>query len=787
MPDNSQKLRTEPPEAGRLPGEEADDLPLYMRPADVKIVSANELLMRCRLYLSEPDCQSILKAYRYADEHHLGQFRKSGEPYITHPLAVASILADWHMDCVTIQAGLMHDVLEDTGVSKIEMAERFGIEVANVVDGVSKLDKLKFKNVQSAAAESFRKLLLAMAKDVRVILVKLADRIHNMRTLGIMRYEKRCRISRETLDIYVPIAHRLGLNHVFRELQELAFLNMHPIRYRVLHDEVVKTREKRKDILARILRETRRILPKFGIKARVIGRDKTMYGIYNTMRDKHVGFREALDIYGFRVIVKTREECYLTLGALHSLYTPVPRRFKDFIAVPKTNGYQSLHTTVIGPNGTPIEYQIRTEEMHRIAEYGILSHWVFNDDGIGVSEIQARTAAWLQSLLEIQKQSSDSSEFIENIKIDLFPDRIYVFTPKSKLVSLPKRSTAVDFAYQIHTDVGNHAVSCRVNGEPYPLTGELNNGDMVEIQTSPDAAPDPEWVRHVGSGKARAEIRQFLRTMKFDDSVKLGEKLLGKALETNSVRLADVPDAVWNLLLEEQAEKDRSSFLADLGLGKYVAGAVANRLAALVSASQGAAPDAEKTVMSVVKVSGNEGVAVTLAPCCSPIPGDPIWSFMRPGKGLSIHRTSCEHTQRGRTSDPGRWMAAEWLPQSPSAMFPVPLEITAVEEHAAVAACVTAVAQEQSSLVGLSVDEGTGGTVHMHLKVQVQNRAHLARVLKRLAQIENIREVWRRGDERPSAAEAPAKPAAQPAAPVRKAGVEQFNSEDLYAESSGRN
>ena len=316
----------------------SDDLPLYMQPADVKIVSANELLTRCRLYLSESDCQTILKAYRYADEHHLGQFRKSGEPYITHPLAVASILASWHMDCVTIQAGLMHDVLEDTGVSKIEMAERFGIEVANVVDGVSKLDKLKFKSTQVAAAESFRKLLLAMAKDVRVILVKLADRVHNMRTLGIMRYEKRCRISRETLDIYVPIAHRLGMNHVFRELQELAFLNMHPIRYRVLHDAVVRTREKRKDILERILHETRRMLPKAGIKARVIGRDKTMYGIYNTMRDKHIRFREALDVYGFRVIVRTPEECYLTLGALHAMYKPVPKRFKDFIAVPKTNG-----------------------------------------------------------------------------------------------------------------------------------------------------------------------------------------------------------------------------------------------------------------------------------------------------------------------------------------------------------------------------------------------------------------------------------------------------------------
>lgn len=762
------------PEKGGSPlvqGYEQDELPLYMRPAEVKIVSANDLLNRCRLYLSEADCQTILRAYRYADEHHLGQFRKSGEPYITHPLAVASILASWHMDCVTIQAGLMHDVLEDTGVSKIEMAEQFGIEVANVVDGVSKLDKLKFKSIQDAAAESFRKLLLSMAKDVRVILVKLADRVHNMRTLGIMRYEKRCRISRETLDIYVPIAHRLGVNHVFRELQELAFLNMHPVRYRVLHDAVIKTRENRKTILERILQETRKALPKAGIKARVLGRDKTLYGIYNTMRDKHIGFREALDIYGFRVIVKTREECYLTLGVLHALYKPVPGRFKDFIAIPKANGYQGIHTTVVGPNGTPIEYQIRTEEMHRIAEYGILTHWLFNDDGASANEIQSRTTAWLQSLLEIQRQSTDSQEFFENIKVDIFPDRIYVFTPKSRIVSLPKRSTPIDFAYQIHTDVGNHACACRVNGEPAELTHELHNGDMVEIRTSPDALPRPEWVQAVGSGKARAEIRQFLRTMKFDDSVKLGHELLEKAASDISIDLKSIGEPVWNAIIREMGAANRKEFLADVGLGKYVAAAVANRFAALTQPA-GTLEEGQSLVQNTVEVSGNEGMAVTLATCCHPIPGDEIWGFMRPGKGLSIHRTECEHTQRGKSSDPGRWMSAKWATLAPSARFRVPLELTAVNERATVAACVTTVAQENSTIVGLSVDQGKGQTCYLHLMVQVHDKTHLAHVMRRLSQIKDVKQVTRRTTEH----------FRLPDASAKGADGRSLNSEDLYAE-----
>lgn len=489
------------------------DLPLFTPQGPKVLTTADQLIDRCRLFLSTADVEKIREAYRYADNAHLGQFRKSGEPYITHPIAVASILASWKMDAETIEAGLMHDVLEDTPIGKREMVEKFGVAVAELVDGVSKLDKLRFSSNEVAQAESFRKMLLAMSKDVRVILVKLADRLHNLRTLGVMRPEKRARIARETLDIYVPIAHRLGMNNVFRELQELSFANRYPLRYKVLYENVLRRRQERRQILEQILNATREHLSRDGIRCRILGRDKTIYGIYNKMREKHQSLTEALDIYGFRVVVHSLEDCYLTLGALHRLYKPVHARFKDFIAIPKTNGYQSLHTTVIGPDGTPVEYQIRTETMHRIDEDGILVHWLYNTDE-GTDDLQSKTTAWLQNLLEIQRNSTDSQEFLENIKVDLFPNRVYVFTPAGKIISLPKGSSAIDFAYEIHTEVGNTARAAKINGETRPLSSELRNGDLVQIIRADHPTPTPEWLEHVHSGKARAEIRQYLRNSK---------------------------------------------------------------------------------------------------------------------------------------------------------------------------------------------------------------------------------------------------------------------------------
>ena len=710
------------------------DLPLYTPVGKATAIATSaQLLARCRQYLSESDVSRIQAAFRYADDAHLGQFRKSGEPYITHPLAVATILAEWHLDAATICAGLMHDVLEDTGVAKIEMAEQFGIEVTEIVDGVSKLDKLRFSSNEIAQAESFRKMLLAMSRDVRVILVKLADRLHNLRTLGVMRPEKRRRIATETLEIYVPIAHRLGLNTVFRELQELSFFNQHPLRYEVLRKNLIASRGKRRAVLERILRETREVLPKHHIVAQVQGRDKTIYGIYNRMRDTHASFSDVLDIYGFRVIVRTREECYLALCALHELYKPVHRRFKDFIAIPKANGYQSLHTTVIGPSGTPIEYQIRTEQMHRIDEMGILSHWLYND-GLDTSELQKMVAAWLQSLLEIQRTSADSSEFIENIKIDLFPDRVYVFTPKSKIISLPRGSCPVDFAYQIHTDIGNKTSGCRINGEEKPLTTELKNGDMVEILTADKAQPDPNWLNYVRSGRARAEIRQYLRTRDFKDSVALGETFLRKAAAEAGINFEMIPEEAWKTVVTENETKNRTALFANVGQGKLFAAAVVTRLVNFMRAR-------EKTAQSTAAVSirGTEGMAVQLATCCHPIPGDTIWGFMRKGHGLSVHRADCEHTVRGRNVDSERWMAADWKEDIASdARFPVPVELEVTDERAALAGVAAELAKAGSAIVGVNMNDNGKTDNKLRLMIQVKDRVHLLHVLRMVRQLPTV-------------------------------------------------
>ena len=710
------------------------DLPLYTPVGKATAIATSaQLLARCRQYLSESDVSRIQAAFRYADDAHLGQFRKSGEPYITHPLAVATILAEWHLDAATICAGLMHDVLEDTGVAKIEMAEQFGIEVTEIVDGVSKLDKLRFSSNEIAQAESFRKMLLAMSRDVRVILVKLADRLHNLRTLGVMRPEKRRRIATETLEIYVPIAHRLGLNTVFRELQELSFFNQHPLRYEVLRKNLIASRGKRRAVLERILRETREVLPKHHIVAQVQGRDKTIYGIYNRMRDTHASFSDVLDIYGFRVIVRTREECYLALCALHELYKPVHRRFKDFIAIPKANGYQSLHTTVIGPSGTPIEYQIRTEQMHRIDEMGILSHWLYND-GLVTSELQKMVAAWLQSLLEIQRTSADSSEFIENIKIDLFPDRVYVFTPKSKIISLPRGSCPVDFAYQIHTDIGNKTNGCRINGEEKPLTTELKNGDMVEILTADKAQPDPNWLNYVRSGRARAEIRQYLRTRDFKDSVALGETFLRKAAAEAGINFEMIPEEAWKTVVTENETKNRTALFANVGQGKLFAAAVVTRLVNFMRAR-------EKTAQSTAAVSirGTEGMAVQLATCCHPIPGDTIWGFMRKGHGLSVHRADCEHTVRGRKVDSERWMAADWKEDIASdARFPVPVELEVTDERAALAGVAAELAKAGSAIVGVNMNDNGKTDNKLRLMIQVKDRVHLLHVLRMVRQLPTV-------------------------------------------------
>ena len=510
-------------------------------------------------YLRPADVTRVEEAYQFSDAAHQGQFRKSGEPYISHPLAVAAILADWQLDAQAVGAALLHDVMEDTDVTKDEISRRFGRPVADLVDGVSKLDRIEFQSQQDAQAENFRKMLLAMARDVRVMLIKLADRLHNMRTLDAVGPEQRRRVARETLEIYAPIANRLGLDSLYREMQELAFKHLYGLRYRVLAKAVRSARGNRRQSMERILDAIRARLAQAHVEASAIGREKHIYSIYTKMIEKHLSFSQVLDIYGVRVTVNDPPACYLALGALHGLYKPVPGKFKDYIAIPKMNGYQSLHTTLFGPFGTPIEIQIRTHEMHKIAEAGVASHWLYKSGHDSINDLHKKTHQWLQELLESLSQSSDSSEFLEHLKVDLFPDEVYVFTPKGKILSLPRGATAVDFAYSVHTDIGNRCIAVKVNHELVPLRTELRNGDRVEVITASNAKPNPAWLSYVTTSKARSNIRHFLKTMQSGESAKLGERLLNQALNALGRKPPDMDEADWNRLLKGTGVNTRHS------------------------------------------------------------------------------------------------------------------------------------------------------------------------------------------------------------------------------------
>src|SRR6187549_3626062 len=528
-------------------------------------------------YLKPADVAHIEEAYEVARAAHSGQYRQSGEPYITHPLAVAKILAEWHLDSQAMMAALLHDVVEDTPTTKSEIARRFGKPVADLVDGVSKIDRIEFATLQHAQAENFRKMLLAMARDVRVILIKLADRLHNMRTLEAVPSEKQERIARETLDIYAPIANRLGLNALYYELEDLGFHYLHPHRFRVLEKALRRARGNRRDAVGKIQEAIQRRLKEFKVDAQVSGREKHISSIYKKMQEKNISFSEVFDIYGFRIIVPDVSQAYLALGALHTMYKPIPGKFKDYVAIPKANGYQSLHTTLFGPFGMPLEIQIRTADMHKVAEAGVASHWLYKADETDAKGVQLKSQ-WLQSLLEIQSESGDALEFLEHIKVDLFPDEVYVFSPKGKIFSLPKGATTIDFAYAVHTDVGNHCVSARINGEAVPLGTVLRNGDRIEIVTDPQARPNPVWLSYVATGKARSHIRHYLKTMQLAESAEVGELLLVQALRSLKANPDEIGDPHWTRFFKGDSAKTREEVLADIGLGKRLAVVVAKKL-----------------------------------------------------------------------------------------------------------------------------------------------------------------------------------------------------------------
>jgi len=695
-------------------------------------------------YLKPEDITRIEAAYRFGAEAHAGQFRKSGEPYITHPVAVAEILSSWHLDPQALIAALLHDVMEDTAITKLEIIDRFGKSAADLVDGVSKLDRIEFRSHQEAQAENFRKMLLAMARDVRVILIKLADRLHNMRTLDSMRPDKRRRIATETLEIYAPIANRLGLNNVYRELQELAFKHTHPMRHRVLSKAVKAARGNRRDVVEKILNAIRDRLPACQIEAEVQGREKSLYSIYHKMVEKRLSFTQVLDIYGFRIVVKDTPTCYLALGALHGLYKPVPGKFKDYIAIPKANGYQSLHTTLIGPYGTPVEVQIRTADMHRVGESGVASHWLYKDDE-ALNELQRKTHLWLQSLIELQKTSGDSSEFLEHVKIDLFPDEVYVFTPQGKILPMPRGATAVDFAYAVHTDIGNRCVACRINQELMPLRSELRNGDQIEIITAAHAHPNPAWLSYVQTGKARAQIRHFLKTQQTEESTALGQRLLNQALRLQGADPATIKEPAWDRFLRSSGVKSREDVLTDIGLGKRLAAIVARRLneGTPVASTPGEAP---RPKSAPIMIRSSDGMAVQIARCCRPIPGDPIIGLIRKGQGLEIHTHDCPAAAKTR-NERDRWVDVEWELAN-GKLFEVPIRVVIEDRRGVLGKVTTEIANAESNILNVSMDQDRNAHTLLHFTVQVTSRQHLARVMRNLRRIPEVVRITRlRGDQ----------------------------------------
>jgi GTP diphosphokinase / guanosine-3',5'-bis(diphosphate) 3'-diphosphatase len=718
-------------------------------PATPGVASVTNLTNKLSEYLTPSELKKIKEAYRFSDEKHLGQMRKSGEPYISHPIAVAEICADWKLDAQAIMAALLHDVMEDQDVQKEELIERFGAPVAALVDGLSKLDKLEFQSQIDVQAENFRKMLLAMARDVRVILVKLADRLHNMRTLGVMASEKRRRISRETMEVYVPIAHRLGLNNIYRELQDLSFQHLYPLRYHTLAKAVKAARGNRREVVSKIMDSVKQTLANAGIDAEISGREKTLFGIYRKMRNKHLSFSQVLDVFGFRIIVDSFPNCYVTLGTLHAMYKPMPGKFKDYIAIPKLNGYQSLHTTLIGPYGTPVEFQIRTQDMNHVAESGVAAHWLYKSEDAGISDLQHRTHAWLQSLLDIQHQTGDSAEFLEHVKVDLFPDSVYVFTPKSKIIALPRGATALDFAYTIHTHVGDQAIAAKINHEHAPLRSELRNGDIVEVITSNGSRPSPNWLTFVRTGKARSAIRHHLRTINLSESIELGQHLLSQALIALNLP-PSIPSLVAERLLNESSARSMDELHADIGVGKRMAALVARHIRGLVeNEPSSSAPLVTRSgeilpnKLDPIVISGSEGATVQLAPCCMPIPGDRIVGHLRRDQGLTVHTSECETAKRQRSKDSDRWIAVAWDTEL-NRRFDCQLKILVHNDKGVLARVAAEIGESDANITYVNMDDDKDHSMMLlRFTVQVDDRIHLARLIRNIRRIPNVARVIR--------------------------------------------
>ncbi|WP_215848133.1 bifunctional GTP diphosphokinase/guanosine-3',5'-bis pyrophosphate 3'-pyrophosphohydrolase [Candidatus Pantoea bituminis] len=693
--------------------------------------SLNQLIEK---YLPEEHIKRLQQAYLVARDAHEGQTRSSGEPYITHPVAVACILAEMKLDHETLMAALLHDVIEDTPATYQDMEQLFGKSVAELVEGVSKLDKLKFRDKKEAQAENFRKMIMAMVQDIRVILIKLADRTHNMRTLGALRPDKRRRIALETLEIYSPLAHRLGIHHLKTELEELGFEALYPNRYRVIKEVVKAARGNRKEMIQKILSEIDGRLQEAGIPCRVSGREKHLYSIYRKMTLKEQRFHSIMDIYAFRVIVKDLDTCYRVLGQMHSLYKPRPGRVKDYIAIPKANGYQSLHTSMIGPHGVPVEVQIRTEDMDQMAEMGVAAHWAYKQAGESGTTAQIRAQRWLQSLLELQQSAGSSFEFIESVKSDLFPDEIYVFTPEGRIVELPTDSTPVDFAYAVHTDIGHACVGARVDRQPYPLSQPLTSGQTVEIITAPGARPNAAWLNFVVSSKARAKIRQLLKNLKREDSVNLGRRLLSHALG-GSRKLAEVPPASIKQELDRMKLTSLDDLLAEIGLGNAMSVVVAKNLTQTGSTQSGSSKRGK------LPIKGADGVLITFAKCCRPIPGDPIVAHVSPGKGLVVHHESCRNI-RGYQKEPEKFMPVEW-DKVTEQEFVAEIKVDMFNHQGALANLTAAINTAGSNIQSLNTEERDGRVYSAFIRLTARDRVHLANIMRKIRVMPDVIKVHR--------------------------------------------
>ena len=692
-----------------------------------------------KTYLNAEQANQVKRAYFFAEQAHYGQRRRSGEPYVTHPLAVAGILADMHMDHQSLMAAMLHDVIEDTGIEKSAIGDQFGPTVAELVDGVSKLTLMEFETLEEKQAENFQKMALAMARDIRVILVKLADRLHNMRTLGVLSSEKARRIARETLDIYAPIAMRLGMNNVRMEFEDLGFGALYPMRAQRIENAIRRARGNRKELVENIRQQIQATLEQEGHIAEVRGREKHLYSIYEKMRTQHKSFAEIMDIYAFRIIVDSVDTCYRVLGCVHSMYKPVPGSFKDYIAIPKANGYQSLHTVMMGMHGVPIEVQIRTQEMEDMANNGIAAHWLYKSDEASANGSHTRARDWVQGLLEMQQQAGNSLEFIDSVKMDLFPDEIYVFTPKGRILELPRKATAVDFAYAVHTDVGNACVACRINRRLAPLSQPLESGQTVEILTSTGARPNPAWLDYAVTAKARSNIHHFLKRQTRDDSVALGRSLLDKALASLGEDIDSLTQAQFAEFLAAQHYDSTDDLFIDIARGNRLPAFTAQQL--VKPEAEEYAPDQDGSDTKPMAIKGTEGFMVTFGKCCHPIPGDPILGYLSSEKGVVVHRDQCNNLKEMRDHSE-RLVALRWDDEV-EGDYPVQLRVEVENRRGMIAVIATRINSMGVNIEKISTEHKDYQFTYVNLEMMVENRVHLARIMRRLRSINHVLRVTR--------------------------------------------